>query len=225
MYYDLDWLTPAIKNIRRQDVRDLLNTGLPFFAVQISGVILFSTDNFIIAQVLGAKAVTPYSVTWKLFSYATMLPVLAIPSLWPAYADAFARRDYDWIRRTYRYNMRIAVGSTFLFVSVLVIIARRFIAFWAGNTAVPSMGLVVAMAIWTALVAPLWCESCLLGAAGRVKGQAIYSAIGAVVNVIASIWGARVFGLTGVIMGTICAYILCIVIPQTLEVRKLLSGS
>jgi O-antigen/teichoic acid export membrane protein len=221
LFHHYEWLTPTLRGIRFEDINELLSTGIPFFAVQISGVILFSTDNVIIAQVLGARAVTPYSVTWKLFSYGSMLTTISLPTLWPAYADAFARRDFVWLRRTYWYNLRIAVGTTLIFVLILAIIARRFIAWWAGSAATPSMGLVLAMAAWTLLSAPLWCESCLLGASGRVKGQAIYSAVGAVVNIAVSIWAARSFGLTGVIVATICAYMFCIIIP--LEVQRILS--
>ena len=224
LYHHYDWLTPTLEGIELKNIGGLLNTGLPFFVVQISGVILFSTDNVIIAQVLGAKAVTPYSITWKLFSYGSLLSTLTLPTLWPAYADAFARRDFVWLRRTYWYSLRIAAGTTFLFVLPLVIIARRFITVWAGVAAVPSTGLVLAMAGWTLLTVPLWCEACLLGASGRVKGQAIYSIVGAVVNIFVSIWAARVYGLTGVVMGTICAYVVCIILPQTVEVRRILSS-
>ncbi len=171
MYRHFDWLTPALRSIPRQHMSELLNTGLPFFAVQIAGIILFQTDNLIIAQILGARQVTPYSVTWRLFSYSYLLQVVAIPALWPAYSDAFARRDLEWIRNTYRYNVKLAVGSTLVLVAILVVVARRFIALWAGPDAVPSHALVFAMALWSLLAVLSWCESCLLGAAGRVKGQ------------------------------------------------------
>jgi O-antigen/teichoic acid export membrane protein len=223
LYRHFDWLKPALRSVPRKHVSDLLRTGLPFFAVQISGILLFQTDNIIIAQILGAGAVTPYSVTWRLFSYATLLQVVAIPALWPAYADAFARRDLSWIRKTYRYNLNFAIGSSAVCVVVLVVIARRFISLWAGPAAVPSFPLVIAMAVWSLLSVVSWCESCLLGSAGRVKGQAIYSGIGAVVNILVSIWMGRAFGLIGIISGTICAYSICILIPQTIEVRKVLS--
>jgi len=221
LYRKFDWLVPNFTHIKWQDIKALLSTGLPFFAVQLSGIILFQTDNIIIAQILGASAVTPYSITWRLFSYASLLPVMALPALWPAYADAFSRRDYAWIRKTYRYNVTIAVGSTSAFVLVLLFVARKFISIWAGPAAVPAFSLVALMACWTVISALSWSESCLLGAAGRVKGQAIYSGIGAVVNLIASVWLGRLFGLNGIIMGTLIAYLCCIVVPQTIEVINL----
>ncbi len=222
LYRHFEWLVPALRSIPRDNVSELLSTGLPFFAVQISGILLFQTDNLIIAQILGSGEVTPYSVTWRLFSYSTLLQVVAIPTLWPAYADAFARGNFSWIRKTYRYNLKLAIGSTAVCVAILVVIAKWFIALWAGPAAVPSFGLIIAMAVWSLLSAVSWCESCLLGSVGRVKGQAIYSGIGAVANILVSVWLGRVLGLIGIVSGTICAYSICIVIPQTIEVRKVL---
>jgi O-antigen/teichoic acid export membrane protein len=222
LYRHFDWLTIALRSIPRDYIRALLRTGLPFFAAQIAGVILFQTDNLIIAQILGAEQVTPYSVTWKLFSYSYLLQVVSIPALWPAYSDAFARRDFVWIRKTYRYNVRFALSSTLALVMILIVIARRFISVWAGPAAVPSRALVFAMGLWSLLAVLSWCEGCLLGAAGRVKGQAIYSGIGALVNIVASILLGKEFGLIGIIGGTLCAYAFCIIIPQTLEVRRIL---
>src|ERR1019366_8876880 len=148
LYHHFEWLKPTFRGIRRKNISELLSGGVPFFAVQISGLILFQTDNIIIAQILGAGAVTPYSVTWKLFSYASLISTISIPSLWPAYADAFARRDFGWIRKTYWYNIRVVVGLTLVVVAILMFIGRRFIALWAGSAAEPSIGLVVAMAAW-----------------------------------------------------------------------------
>jgi len=224
LYRHFDWLWFSFREVQWHRVNALLRTGLPFFVVQAAGIILFQTDNLIIAQLMGAKAVAPYNITWKLFSYASLLPVIALPTLWPAYADAFARRDISWIAKTYRYNVRIAVSSTALFVAVLMLIGRKFIAVWAGPSAVPSLGLLLGMGVWTILVSFCWCESCLLGATGKVKGQAIYSGIGAIVNLLVSIACGRVFGLVGIIIGTLVAYTLCIVVPQTIEVHQILSG-
>src|SRR5262249_3831955 len=57
------WLLPRITAITRQSITKLSGMGGMFFAIQIAALCLFQTDNLIIAHFLGAKAVTPYSVT------------------------------------------------------------------------------------------------------------------------------------------------------------------
>jgi len=225
LYRHFDWLAVDFLDLRWGAARKLLATGLPFFAIGISGIILFQTDNIIIAQILDSRHVTPYSITWKLFSYASLLQMIALPTLWPAYADAFARRDLSWVRKTYRYNLLIVMGSTAAFVLVLLFAAKRIIAVWASPDAVPTFGLIAGMGVWTIIASLSWCQSTILGAAAKVKGQAIYTAIGAIVNVIASVFLGHLFGLVGIIMGTLAAYSLCIIVPQTLEVQRVLRGN
>ena len=57
-------------------------------------MVVFSSDNLVVSHYLGAAEVTPYSVTWRLVGLAALLQSLIFPALWPAYAEAYARRDY-----------------------------------------------------------------------------------------------------------------------------------
>jgi O-antigen/teichoic acid export membrane protein len=63
-------------------------------------------------------------------------------------------------------------------------------------------------------------QSIVLASSGRVKVQVIYSTVAAVVNLILSIFLVQKLGLVGVIMGTVGAYLTCIILPQTLEVER-----
>ncbi len=77
------WLFPSLKRVTWPAVRKLTSLGSMFFVIQVAALILFQTDNLIIAHYLGAAAVTPYSVTWRLFTYTMLFQMLAIPSFWP----------------------------------------------------------------------------------------------------------------------------------------------
>jgi hypothetical protein len=48
------------------------HVGGMFFVIQIAMVLIFQTDNLIIAHFAGAAAVTPYSVAYRLFGYTTL---------------------------------------------------------------------------------------------------------------------------------------------------------
>jgi Na+-driven multidrug efflux pump len=50
----------------------------------------------------------------------------------------------------------------------------------------------------------------------------VYSMTAAVVNIFASIVLVKQLGVTGAILGTISAYLSCILVPQWLEVRRAL---
>jgi O-antigen/teichoic acid export membrane protein len=195
-----------------------------FFVIQVAGLVLFQTDNLIIAHYLGAAAVTPYSVTWRLFTYTALFQILAGPAYWPAYAEAFARGDRVWVRRRFKVNLRITIGSTLLLVLPLVFFGRSIIKRWAGSAAVPPGALLLWMGMWSLIYSAMNSQSCLLSGSGRVKVQMIYSAVAAVVNLILTIVLVQRMGLVGVIMGTVGAYLICIVVPQSIEVERSIRG-
>lgn len=218
------WLLPRPSRVTYSAMQKLTSLGGMFFAIQIAALVLFQTDNLIIAHYLGAAAVTPYSVTWRLFTYTALFQILASPSYWPAYAEAFARGDRAWVRRRFRLNFRITIGSTLVLALPLTIFGRWIIQKWAGSAAVPPSGLLLWMGIWSLIFSAMNSQSCLLASSGRVKIQMIYSVVAAAVNLILSIVLVQRLGLVGVIMGTVGAYLICIVVPQSLEVERSLSA-
>jgi O-antigen/teichoic acid export membrane protein len=87
------WLIPWPSNMSRTLSRRLMQSGGDFFVIQIAGLVVFNSDNLVIAHYLGPAQVTPYTVTWRLVSYAAALQTIILPALWPAYAEAFVRGD------------------------------------------------------------------------------------------------------------------------------------
>lgn len=218
------WLRPRLDRLTYSAIQKLTSLGGMFFVIQISALVLFQTDNLIIAHYLGAAAVTPYSVTWRLFTYTAIFQTLASPSFWPAYAEAFSRGDRGWVRRRFRTNLQISLASTFLLALPLVFYGRWIIGRWAGSAAIPPAALLLWMGIWSLFYSAMNSQSIVLASSGRVKVQMIYSIAASAVNLILSIVLVQRLGLVGVIMGTVGAFTICVVVPQTLEVERSLRG-
>jgi O-antigen/teichoic acid export membrane protein len=219
------WLVPRITAITRHSISKLSGMGSMFFVIQMSALILFQTDNLIIAHFLGARAVTPYSVTWRLFGYTTIFQLLASPSFWPAYAEAFARGDKGWVSRSFRINFVLSVGTTLVLGVPLVLFGQWMIAKWAGGEAVPTVSLLFWMAVWSIISAAMNSQATVLASCGRLKGQMAYSVAAAIVNLAASIVLVQKIGVTGAILGTIVAFAFCVIVPQAIEVKRALRGS
>lgn len=214
------WLAPRPDRVTWVALKKLTSLGGMFFVIQIAALLLFQTDNLIIAHYLGAAAVTPYSVTWRLFTYTMIFQLLAAPSYWPAYAEAFSRGDRAWVRRSFRVNFRVTVASTFLLALPLVVFGKWVIGKWAGRAAVPPSSLLVWMGIWSVIYATTCSQSCILASSSRLRGQMIYSVTAAVVNIVLSILLVQKVGVTGAILGTVAAYVFCILVPQSVEVER-----
>jgi O-antigen/teichoic acid export membrane protein len=186
---------------------------------------VFSSDNVVVSHYLGAAQVTPYNVTWRMVGLAAVAQSLVFHSLWPAYAEANARGDYAWMRRVFRLTMWATLALSVTFAVLFVTTGRAVIRWWAGEAAVPSTLLLAAMALWAVISGCMTVESCLLAAVNRTRAQGILSVVAAAVNLALSITLVQRIGAVGVIAGTIVSYIVVLVVPQSLIVRKVLHGA
>jgi O-antigen/teichoic acid export membrane protein len=216
------WLCPRIAAVDLQFAKVLFSDSWKFLVIGMGWMVNSQTDNMVIAHILGASQVTPYAVTFSLFTIATGLQNLAYHSLWPAYTEAFEQRDYDWIRRTLRANFRFSLFTTLAIVSVLTIFGGEIIRLWAGREAVPPLSVFIWMALWQLMLSTLLAGSCLLNAIGRLKGMTTYGTVTAILNLTLSILLAREYGITGVIAATVIAFAVANYVPTFLEVRSVL---
>ncbi|HZP24840.1 MAG TPA: hypothetical protein VFB04_15435, partial [Terriglobales bacterium] len=214
------WLTPRLGLLQLAPARELLRSGASFFLIQAAAVVVFSSDNVVVSHYLGASEVTPYSVSWRVVGLVAVLQSLLFPALWPAYAEAYARRDYGWIRRTFAFVMKGTIGLNLLCVAGLLLFGRTAIRLWAGPAAVPTPLLLAAMCLWSLISGFMTVESCLLAALNRTGAQALLSILAAAMNLALSLLWVRHIGSLGVIAGTIVSYLSILVVPQTLIVRS-----
>jgi O-antigen/teichoic acid export membrane protein len=218
------WMKPWPGSIRRAHVRTIFSSGGQFFAIQIAGLVVFSSDNLIIAHYLSPAQVTPYAVTWRLVGYIAAVQTLIFPAMWPAYSEAWERGDLAWIRRAYSRLRTATIAVLAAGCAVMILCGREVIRIWAGRAAVPSSPLLWLMCVWIVIYAFATNQSCLMGATARVGRQAVASVIAAAVNLALSIAWVRTMGPFGVLLATILSYLVFIVAVQTWEVRRILRG-
>lgn len=218
------WMKPWPHRINLNWIGKILGSGSQFFAIQIASLIVFSSDNVVISHFLGAAQVTPYAVTWKLASYIAAVQALVIPSLWPAYSEAFVKGDMSWIRSTYRRVRWMSAFALLVGCSTLIIWGRQIIRVWAGPGAVPNRLLIGLMCVWIVICVFATNQSTLMGATFRVGRQALSSLIAAVMNLGLSIFWVRRFGPVGVLLATIVSYLIFVCGLQIWEVHKILRG-
>lgn len=216
-------LRPSFALASRAEAAALWAVGGQFFIVQLNGILLFQTDNLIIAHFMDASAVTPYNVTWRLFTYAGLVTTLFNSALWPAYADAYARKDGAWIRRTFRRSLWATLVLTTLLAGLLVVIGEWFIRHWAGPEAVPPFAVIAWMGVWSVISAAMGACASLANATGHLRGQMICGFLAALLNIGLSVWLVQTAGLAGVIAATVIAYAVCVIVPIALETRAILN--
>ena len=89
---------PSIKSIDRVYIKDLFGLGAKFFLIQIQVVILYQCTNILISNVSGPDEVTSYNIAYKYLGVAMMVYTIIISPLWPAFTDAYTKKDFVWMK-------------------------------------------------------------------------------------------------------------------------------
>lgn len=217
------WLRPRLDHISCAAARRILHLGFLFFIMQIAGAVGYQTDNLIIAQVLGATAVTQYAVPFRLFAIIPAVLSMVIMPLWPAYAEASARGDVEWVKATLRRSMLLGLAVAIPANLLLIGLGRPIIRLWVGPQIVPSFLLLVGLATWAVFCGVSGPLAMFLNGIGFIRVQAICGVLMAVSNLGLSIYLTRHIGVSGVIYGSIVSQTVFIFIPYFWYLPRLLS--
>jgi O-antigen/teichoic acid export membrane protein len=223
-FYRRPTLRPLPWKLRPRYARELFGEGTLFFVIQLCNIVVFNSDNLVITHYLGADKVTPYSVAWRLITYATLLQQLIMPAAWPALTDAYYRNDMDWLRATYRSITRKSIVAVTVFALAIGLFGRTLVHFWIGPAAVPDKSLMWLMAFWAVLVSVTSNQALLLTAVGKMRLETTVAVLAAVTNLALSIYLVQRLGAPGVIIATISSFLIIMVGPQEWEVRRVLAG-
>lgn len=214
-------LRPSLRRVDRETVVRLLRTGSLFFVLQLAVAVAYESDALVLAQMLGPRAVTAYSVTMRIFLVVPTLAGFVLAPLWPAYGEAIARGDTEWARRTLRRSVRngflLSCGSAL----ILALVARSLIHVWTGFR--PSYVLVAAATIWVVVITAGAVLAAFLNGAGVFRAQVVLAVSMMTANLGLSIAFTRWLGVSGVIWGTIVAeggvVVACmtVVVPRALR--------
>ncbi|MBI1258809.1 MAG: oligosaccharide flippase family protein [Chloroflexi bacterium] len=204
------WLRPSLRQIDPKIIWFLMRLGWMFFALQIAGSLAYNIDNLVIAQVISPEAVTNYSIPSQLFKLSTVVISLVSLPLWPAYGEAIARHDLNWVKKTFKLSLLVNFASSALLSLVLVIGGKPIIHLWVGQIITPDPTLMIALAGWTIIYNVSSALSMLFNAASVIRFQVIWATVMALVNLGLSIILTHQFGAIGVVLGSIISYLICI---------------
>ncbi|MFZ0455779.1 MAG: oligosaccharide flippase family protein [Ignavibacteriaceae bacterium] len=196
-------ISPSFKAVRLSNLKDLLGLGTQFFIIQISSLIIFTTDNLIITQLFGPADVTIYNVAFKYFNYIPIIFFMVLTPMWSAYTEAYVKDDYSWIKNAVNKILKVWMLLSIL-VIIMIFVANRVYDIWLNSRIeVPLdltilMGLFAIMSNWNNIFAYF------INGVGKIRLQLYTSIIVGIINIPLSIYFARNLnmGISGVMAAT-----------------------
>lgn len=143
---------PAFSIIpQKKYLNSLMGLGIKFFFIQITTVIMFSSDNLIITQLFGPEDVTPYNIVYRLFSSTTVFLMIIITPFWSAFTEANTKSDIKWIKDSIKKLIWIWAAFS-IGVLTLWAISPYIVQLWVGKQVQVSYSLALQCALFTIIL-------------------------------------------------------------------------
>jgi O-antigen/teichoic acid export membrane protein len=204
-------VVPRPADLRTDQLRPLLRLGVLFFALNLSTLLGSAADNLVAVRLLGASATAELAIANKIFTVGQAVLSVAFIPLWPAFADAIARRDGSWIRRALMLSLAGSCGAGIALSAVLLLGANWAVAVWLGPDARLSLSLLWANAVWLVLQSFGIVAAMFLNGASVVKFQIVQALSFGVLAFGLKLILASHFGAPGIVWATDIAYAVLVV--------------
>lgn len=214
---------PTLKLWKKEHLKDITGIGMKFFMIQISLLILYSTDNIIIINLFGPEDVVSYNIAFKYFSAFIMIYTTIATPYWSYFTEAYVKKDFEWIKTSVKNVQKLwmlmPVGAL-----VLILISDWFYGVWVGDEITVPFNLTLSMALYALLNTFSIIYVQFINGIGKIKIQLVLAIISTVINVPLSILFAKGFGwgLSGIILAT-CASLALSAILLPIQYSKIIN--
>jgi len=214
----LGWQRLSPQYFQTPLLRELARVGIFFFLQQIATMVLFSAPPLILSATLGAAEVTPYNLTQRVLNLFMVVANAVLLPIWPAYAEAKARDDWAWIRRTLWRSVGIVTGLAVLPMIAVGPFVPQLIAWWTrGEAVLPAAPLVWLLIAWNALTVLQQPFGYFLAGISRIHRATVYAFLSTATALTAIFLLLPKYGVNGVPLGLIAGFIPFIFAGNVLE--------
>lgn len=217
-------LCPNIKCVNTHTMKDLFDTGIKFFILQISSMLLFMSSNIIISKYYSPAMVTPYQVAYRYFCIIMLLFSIICMPYWSATTDAYQKGDRLWMMRADKTLNKILLYESLLAV-IMVITSKWVYLLWVGSQVQVPFEMTALMAAYIMILVISIRYSYILNGVGVLNLQLLMT-VGATVAYIAlSVFIARNTHNINYLLLLMCAVNMPGLIVNHTQYKKILNGT
>lgn len=214
-------VSPNIKSIDKTYIKDLFNLGAKFFLIQIQVVILYQCTNVLISNVSGPNEVTAYNIAYKYLGVAMMIYTIILSPLWPAFTDAYTKKDFIWMKNIYKKMIKLCFASAVALI-LMVLISPFVYQLWIGGKANIPLSMTCCVATYMLIHSWDTLQVQLINGIGAIKLQTYVTTIGLILHIPLSLCLGQYIGAIGVVISMIIINIIYSLF-FTLQISKLLN--
>lgn len=192
---------------------ELLQMSLSFFVLQLSAIVLFSSDNIILSKLLGPSDVAEYSIAYKVFFLIITFFSILLIQVWNLTTDALARKDFNWINKTVK-KLHLILVPVFMGTILIAVFLNYIVKLWVGEAFNYSLQFRLIFAFYVLVHCSNAIYVHILNGLGKLKIQTIAYIIGAIVNFVLSYF--FITALDSGIIGVLYSKLICVAFTSIL---------
>lgn len=214
-------VSPSLSTIDKKYITDIFSLGYKFFILQLQVLVLMQATNFLISNISGPLDVTAYNIAHKYFNIGMMVFNIILAPLWPAFTDAYTKKDYQWMNNVYKKmrNLYMLLAGAIILMIIVSPIAYKI---WIGDKAIIPFEMTLTVAIYTLALTWSAFQNYLINGIGCIKLQTIVSVFCIFIHIPLSYFLGYYLSGIGVIVSLIIIYIAFGFI-MTIQIKKVLN--
>jgi O-antigen/teichoic acid export membrane protein len=198
---------PRFADFRESNMRDLVASGGLFFLLQLTGVIGWDMDAVLLSALIGPASAATYSVVQRMFMLVTGPLSIANAPLWGGYADAHARGDIRYIRKTLRHSLLLTFLFATLGVAAVLVLRAPITHLLTQGVLQPPESFVLIFGVWTVVAAVGDALAMYLNGLHILRPQIVAAVSFLTVALILKLSLVTHYGLNGIIAATLLGYL------------------
>ncbi|UUL82169.1 lipopolysaccharide biosynthesis protein [Sphingomonas qomolangmaensis] len=205
------WETGEIAGlgVNREVLSLLFPEARKFLILYALAALVNNVDFIILSQTVSADEVAVYAVFSKIFVLAFTIVNSVIGAYWPVSAEMVHRRDLSGINRVILVCFSIGASAIFL-MGAMLLVTRHYIADIlapSADLALPATLIAFFVVYW---IVRVWSDTfaMLVVSASKAHILSFIAAPQALMSVALGYWGAKSYGVSGLMVGMTCAFLL-----------------
>ncbi len=215
---------PNVKDIDRTYFSKIFSLGSKFFVIQVAMLVLFSSSNLLIIQMLNPSEVAVYNISLKYYQIPTIFFSIVVTPYWSAITEAYTRKELDWIKMSINKLLKLAfivIGG----VLFMAVVADPVYRIWINKDFEMDPMLNALMALYTAFTILGTVFTHFIMGVGKLKVGLLVVIVKMIVFIPFAVFLLQQVGSSGLVIALILVNSIPSLILESIQYRKIIQGS
>ncbi len=191
-------ILPSLRFFSKTHIRSILSLGVRFFLIQITALVLFQSNNLIIAHTCGLKEVSVFNIAFKYFNILYIAFTTFLTPLWSASTDAYTKGDFVWIKSAIK-KLNLLWLLVVLGGVLMILISPITYKIWLKNSLHPDFILLTLLWLYFVFLTRSAMYRSFMNGTGKITLQFYVTFIQSLLHIPLAILLGKSFGLSGVV--------------------------